>query len=124
MNPKSPAMLQKWHRNDIFKGIKAVGLDPKEFDLDDSGTEVRIKHKWSASCFVVRGGPGHYAGLGVIGDGPETPYKVYSWDALISHVRLWLQLVKNDLDTPDLWAELQRETKLLEAGSSEVTENT
>jgi hypothetical protein len=117
-------MLQKWHRNNIFNGMEGVGLDPKEFDLNDSDAEVRIKHKWSASCFVVRGAPGHYTGFGVIGDGPETSYDVYSWDALISRVWLWLQLVKRDLDTPDLWAELQRETKLLEVGTNDVSENT
>ena len=42
-----PPLLQKRHRNDIFEAIKEVGLDPREFDLKDSGAEVRIKHKWS-----------------------------------------------------------------------------
>jgi hypothetical protein len=32
--------------------------------------------------------------------------------------------VKDDLETPDLWAELQRENHLLEAGSSDVDDNT
>jgi hypothetical protein len=39
-------------------------------------------------------------------------------------VSWWLQEVKQDLDTPDLWAELKREAQLLGAGSSVVTENT
>jgi hypothetical protein len=36
----------------------------------------------------------------------------------------WLEEVKQDLDTPDLWAELKREAQLLGADSSVVTENT
>ena len=47
-------LLQKWHRNEIFEAIQTVGLDPGSFDLNDSGTEVRIKHRLSASCFIVR----------------------------------------------------------------------
>ena len=39
-------------------------------------------------------------------------------------VSAWLEEVKRDLETPDLWAELQREAKLLGAGSNAVTENT
>jgi hypothetical protein len=42
-----PPLLQKWQRNNIFEAIQSGGLDPREFDLDDSGIEVRIKHKWS-----------------------------------------------------------------------------
>jgi hypothetical protein len=117
-------MLQKFQRNEIFKAIEAVGLDPGQFDLNYSDSEVRIKHKRSGSYFFIGGRPGHYVGNGIVGDGPDTRYELYSWDPLISRIRLWFQLVKNDLDTPDLWAELQRETRLLGADPSVVTENT
>ena len=49
-----PPLLQKWHANNIFEAIKEVGLDPREFDLKDSGAEVRIKHKWSESYLISR----------------------------------------------------------------------
>jgi hypothetical protein len=29
--------MQKWKKNEIFEAIQAVGLDPKEFDLEDAG---------------------------------------------------------------------------------------
>jgi hypothetical protein len=117
-------MFQKLQRNEIFKAIQAVGLDPEQFDLICSESEVRIKHKSSVSYFFVGGGPGHYVGNSIIGDGPDTRYELYSWNSLISRISLWLQLVKSDLDTPDLWAELQRGAELLGAGLSVVTENT
>jgi hypothetical protein len=124
MSAKSAPLLQKWHKNDIFKAIQKIGLDPREFDLDDSGTEVRIRNKRSGSYFIAGGRPGHHVGRYVIGEGIEVPYEVYSWDALLPRVDHWLQFVKLDLDTPDLWADLQREVKLLEAGSNEITDNT
>jgi hypothetical protein len=118
-----PSLLQKEHRNDIVEAIQAGGLDPRHFNLNDSGIEARWKHKWSASCFIIGGGAGHYVGQRIVGDSP-VPYEVYSWQSLMERVRTWVQDVKRDLDTPDLWAELQRETKLLGAGSNAVTDNT
>jgi hypothetical protein len=126
-NPKkeSPTpLLQKWHRNVLFESIQAVGLDPRDFDLADCGTEVQIKHKWSESIFIIGGGPGGYVGRSVVGDGPGWPYDAYSWQSLTTRVSRWLNEVKRDLETPDLWAELRREVHLLAVGSNEVTENT
>jgi hypothetical protein len=122
---KSPTpLLHKWQRNVVFEAIQAVGLDPIDFDLADSGAEVQIKHKWSESIFIIGGGPGHYVGRHVVGDGPDWSYDAYSWQALATRVSTWLQEVKRDFETPDLWAELRREVHLLEVASNEVTENT
>jgi hypothetical protein len=116
--------LQKWKKNGIFKAMKEAGLDPREFDLDDSAAAVRIKHKWSESCFSFDDNPGHYVGHRVVGDGPDWGYDAYSWEALLSRVNAWADEVKHDLTTPDLWAEMQREVKLLGVGSDDVRENT
>jgi hypothetical protein len=122
---KSPTLLlRKSQRNDVFEAIQAVGLDARDFDLADSGAEVQIKHKWSESIFIIGGGPGHYVGHYVAGDGPDWPYDTHSWQASTTRVSTWLQEVKRDLETPDLWAELRREVHLLGVGSNEVTENT
>ena len=116
--------LQKPKRNDVYKAIEGVGLDPRDFDLDDVGAEVGIKHRWSESYFIVGGGPGHYKGTYVVGDAPEWPYEVYSWQALIPRIERWLGDVKRDLETPDLWAELRRDAELLGAASGGPAENT
>jgi hypothetical protein len=42
----------------------------------------------------------------------------------MQQVELWLFAVKRDIDTPDLWAQLQREKELFVAISDEATENT
>jgi hypothetical protein len=114
-------LFEKWQRNAIFKAIQAAGLDPKEFDLDDSDARVQIKHKWSNSCFIVGE---HYVGYRIVGEGPDWRYEVHSWEPLLSRVSTWASEVKLDLETPDLWAEMQREIKLLRAASDDLTGNT
>jgi hypothetical protein len=117
-------MLQKFQRNQIFEAIRAAGLDPGQFDLNYSDSEFRIKHKWSESYFTVSPESAYYVGKSLVGDGSVWPTGPSGWQSLLARVSGWLQEVKRDLDTPDLWAELQRETQLLGAGSSVVTENT
>ena len=117
------SLLRKWQRNDIFQAIQAAGIDPTEFDLQDDGVEVRIKHQWTDSCFTIGGGPGHYVGRWIVGDGPDWPFDAYSWTAMPTRMRDWLAQVKPDLETPDLWAELQRGVGLLGANFEDLTEN-
>lgn len=49
---------------------------------------------------------------------------MYSWQTIIKRISSWLEEVKRDLDTPDLWAELQGAVDLLGVDSDGVTENT
>jgi len=109
----TPPLLQKRHRNDIFEAIQATGLDPRTFNLDDSGTEAETKHRWSTSFFIVSRESSYYVGKYRVGDGVVWPYNPCSWQFLMPRVSAWLGEVKGDLETPDLWAELQREVKLL-----------
>lgn len=51
-------------------------------------------------------------------------YEAYSWQSVMPRVTAWLEEVKRDLQTPDLWAELQREAELLLGGSDDDAENT
>jgi hypothetical protein len=116
--------VQKWQKNQVFEAIQGVGLDPKDFELEDSDAEVRLKHRWSTSYFVIGGHAGRYATRCLVGDGSEWPYEAYSWEALITRINTWLKEVKLDLCTPDLWAELRGEAELLGGTSGEANENT
>jgi hypothetical protein len=60
----------------------------------------------------------------VVGDGIDWPYEVYSWEAVMSRFSPWVKEVKDDLDTPDLWAELQRNAQMLGRISGETHGNT
>jgi hypothetical protein len=116
--------LQKWKANQIFEAIQSIGLNPNEFEFEDSGTEVLLKHKRSKSCFVIGGNAGHYIGRYVVGDGVDWPYEKYSWEPVMERFSLWVKEVKDDLETPDLWAELQRDARLLGSVSAAASENT
>jgi hypothetical protein len=115
---------EKWQRNTIFEAVVAGGLDPVEctFDYDDAGG--RITHAPSGSFFLLEGDPGHYTATAVVGEGPQWPSESFSWTNVEERVRRWAEEVKRDIDTPDLWAELQREPKILQAAGYEDVENT
>jgi len=115
MSPPPP--VQKWKKNQMFEAIQGVGLDPRDFEFEDSNAEVRLKHKWSTSYFIIGGDAGHYVGRAVVGDASDWPYELYYWETLMSRISTWLNEVKLDLATPDLWAELRGEAELL-AGAS------
>ena len=79
----------------------------------------------SAAYFIFDGGPGHYVGSYQAGENdPAWPYEVYSWPPVMERVGGWLNDVKRDLETPDLWSELRRERDLLGGALDETVENT
>jgi hypothetical protein len=121
---KSTPLLPKWKSNQIFKAIQNAGLNPKEFDLEDADPKVRLKHKWSKSYFIFGSDGAKYLGSYAAGDDPDWPYEVYSWETLMKRISRWLEEVKRDLETPDLWGELQREAELLGIASDEAARNT
>lgn len=84
------SLLDKWKRNQIFEAIKAAGLDPREFDLEDHDGKVRIKSKLSRSCFVISGDAGHYVGQRTVGDGPDFRFEVYSWPPGAQRFGAWI----------------------------------
>ncbi len=116
--------LQKWQTNQIFEEIQKVGLDPQDFNLENDDSEVGIKYKWSASLFSVIPDPLHYVGRCVVGDGMDWPVDQYTWQSLVARISRWLEEVKRDLEMPDMWAELRRDSQLLfGADSGDVAEN-
>jgi hypothetical protein len=118
------SLLKKVQKNQVFEAIEAVGLHPNDFDLEEDGDKVRIKHKWSASHFTINSEGAYYGARYVVGDGPEWPVSAYSWGTISPRISAWLKDVKRDLETPDLWAELQRDGRLLlDATSNDVTGN-
>lgn len=120
-----PSQLEKWQTNGLFEAIQQVGLDPNEFDLKNDDSEVRVKHKLSMSHFTIVPDPSHYVGSCVVGDGADRRVNEYSWQSLIKRLGSWLEDVKRDLETPDMWAELQRSAQpLFDTTFNDISENT
>ena len=116
--------LPKSFTNDLIEAIAAAELDPRQFKYPDVEAEYRIEHS-SGSYFVVGGDVGQYVGSYlVVGEVPEMTYEAYTWSTVIDRANGWAGRVKRDIETPDLWAELQGEAKLLGAGPDQHVENT
>jgi hypothetical protein len=107
----------KFQRNAIIKAIVSGGLNTSDcaFDFDEPG--VRVTHVPSGSYFLLEGDAlAGYTATPAVGDLPPLPMPIYGWLAVVTRVERWAQGVKDDVDTPDLWAELQRERTLLTEG--------
>jgi len=117
--------MEKWQRNVIFKAVVAGGLEPREctFDYGDAG--ARITHVPSASYFLLEGDISKYTAKAVVGESEKWPGGLPTfWVQVEERVRGWAEEVKEDVDTPDLWAELRREREILTGARYEDVENT
>jgi hypothetical protein len=118
--------LRKPQRNDVFTAIQDAKLSPEEFEFEwDAGVDKSsFRHIPSGASFVVRGVAGDYSSWYSAGDEPVEERKALSWYGLTQQVGFWLAAVRRDIETPDLWAQLQCERALLAAVSDEAIENT
>jgi hypothetical protein len=117
--------LEKFQSNAVFRAIAAGGLEPRECDLTEGDTEIRISHVPSGSYFVLGGSAIAYTGTYVVGNSAVSwPTGPISWTSVPEQVRRWAEQVKQDVETPDLWAELQREREILTGVRYEAVENT
>ena len=91
-------LLRESQRHEIFAAIEKAGLDPSAFDLTDDGTEVRVEHTMSASCFTLyRDKTWRFLGTHFVGYGAEKPLDS-SWRTVIPLISLWLAGVKGEHD--------------------------
>lgn len=117
--------MEKWQRNVIYEAVVAGGLDPREctFDYGDAG--ARITHVPSASYFLLEGDITEYTTKAVVGESEKWPVGLRTfWIQVEERVRGWAKEVTEDVDTPDLWAEAQREREILTGARYEDVENT
>lgn len=117
--------LRKTQREDIFGAIEGAGFRPQEFGLEwATGADESICRHQSGARFAVRGVAGDYSTWWSAGDEPVWEREKLSWFRVMEQVGFWLSAVKRDVETPDSWAQLQRERQLLASVSDEAVENT
>jgi hypothetical protein len=115
--------LEKWQKNQIFKSVAAGGLDVKECVLDDNDAGGRVTHLPSASYFDFEGNPGHYTATTVVGEDHPGTVEFFGYVGIDEQVQRWARQVKVDVETPDLWADLEREREMLMGARYEQAEN-
>ncbi len=119
-------MLLTSQRNEIFAAIQQAGLDPASFKenftekptgyfiVPVGGKGVWFRVQQIGSSYKIDGRPGFDGRLNFQ---YERPY----WSDVFSYLADWLQAVKNELNIPDLWADLQANARLF-APTSEAPE--
>ena len=83
---------------------------------------MRIDHRRSETYFIITQAGGYYVGRSLVGDESEW-YQAYSWTNVMEGVSRWLGKVKDDVEEPDLSAELRRDTALLIGANEDVIDN-
>jgi len=113
-------MLTRRQRNDIFEKISARGLDPASCELRDpasrAATVTNLRHEASGSSFTLwpdRDEAGKYGASRSVGSADFGRCSSCDWEELMAILAEWAEEVRYELETPDLWAELQQVPEVL-----------
>lgn len=114
-------LLLKSQRREVFITIQSVGLEPAEFKWED------IPSKHSSELIVsrlVHTSSGGYYNFDFVKGSPWCEYspgeekfieESYpgNWDLQLVYANKWLQYLKRELETPDLWATIVGESAMM-----------
>lgn len=130
-------MLSKKQKNILFKAIESNGLNTSEFLIQED-SEIRITHV--PSEYYIRLIPIELLLSGVKTDAiqilvtPDNSRLIIrhkqerhrgnqkDWGAVLQIFEIWLNVIKEELDTPDLWAEATKTAQLF-AGTAEAPDD-
>ena len=112
--------LNAEQRNDVLAALLTAGLNPREFDWQTranyAGSQAVLAHKrkpyffdfvYSHAAWTAAYEPG--------ADAPDAFVRDLRWTQELYETQRWAHIVQRELETPDLWAELERENAALEA---------
>lgn len=106
-------MLFKDQRNDIFNALVNSGLQPTDFVESNKDEKLYgLVHKQTSFTLVISNILPYYkyqVSPQLIGIGGE---KLLSWGDCLLGCRKWMDFVKSEINTPDLWAEAQTNAEL------------
>jgi hypothetical protein len=115
--------LMRPQKNQVFEAIREAGFDPGDFFWDEDDVELAhtpsdyyFKFGFAAGTSAVEFTPGENRPI----QGAFAP----SWQQQLALVPRWLELLRMEWETPDLWAELEREREVLGLAGGPGVENT
>jgi hypothetical protein len=109
--------LTKQERKWIYEAVQRAGFKPADFaePAETNDREVSVIHELSASYFHIGPKDPIYNTRIVkwkVGDGPHEEARTLHWEV---NLERWLEDIKQDLATPDPWAELRSMSEILDA---------
>src|SRR5215210_1553415 len=124
--------LMKSQTNQVFELIRESGLDPTEFEWE--------KHESAWDTFLkipilIHKSSGYYMTFDSKGDLRFSQFspgrdewtqavETRSWFGQTKSIRKWLQYLKRETESPDLWNAISQEKNLIDAAASSDTSNT
>ncbi len=118
-------MLTRRQRNLIFETLVARGLDPASCELDDYKIQVDLTYEPLRTCFSISkdNRPNTYSATPVVGGVYLGDCTAASWDELMDSLGTWAEEVRYNMETPDLWAELEQVPRVLAAAQTADASN-
>lgn len=110
-------MLYKTHRNQLFQLVHEVELDPNYFEEQVSGIHWVLQTRDARFRFVIEQGNSSapYMISTVPGIGKtirQTRRSAKSWIEIKENFAKWLDIIREELTAPDLWAEAAKTAQL------------
>jgi hypothetical protein len=108
-------VLKRVEKNQLLELIAEHDFQPSEFRLTQDDRSTIVDHASSSSRFTISRAWAPLTAEAKIGNS-ETLHLPDSWLDVKFEFGRWLDDVKVELDTPDLWEELRRGSELLSLG--------
>lgn len=116
--------LLRAQKNDIFKILEQAGLNPSDFRWgevtvhgeirlwhDQSGYFIEFSYWKKQECYFITCSPSKQLA--------EQSFQLNIWDAVLNVVKIWALCLKKEIDTPDLWAQMEKYTAYLSVPPTE-----
>jgi hypothetical protein len=108
-------LLDKPERNALFLVIQEQGYDPRDFDVEHDAMDWRLTHRaWGDWFSIVESAAEGPAYACAVGDAKSHAGPLSSLREASELLRPWLQEIKTNHETPDLWAELDKQSSMTE----------
>ncbi len=127
-------LILRTQANDVFNIIQELGLVPSDFEWQEHDSESsdgdyykvsKLIHKPTGYNFIFDYDyDQHFAirspGKDSVVESRSTDY----WSRQLGYASEWLQLLKREIDAPDLWGAIAQESELVEIAIANETSNT
>jgi hypothetical protein len=114
--------LSRLERNELLEAVREAGTDPRDLEPFIDDERLRFRDRSTGSYFEMHDTPAGRVIKLKIGDAREGTQEAGSIRQVSESLEIWIKMVENFREAPDLWAELEAERSLGELAQGQ--ENT
>jgi len=109
---RTSVLLDKPNRNALFQVITHEGFDPRDFELDHDETRFILQHRSWGDVFMIHESPRGLLVSSKVGDAKGVASGLGPVEHAPPVLGRWLEDIKMNQETPDLWDELGKELSM------------